>query len=95
MNLFNAPMHKIEDRRVLLQRVYDALVQDADARLNFRGNWVKLTTDETANWIAREHFAVALHALPPTIDSQVAAAKEAENLPEHSSEVEVPYSESA
>lgn len=65
MNILDAPVHKIEDRRALAQRVFDRLLDDPDAQLDFKGAWKKLSPDEQGNWEARQHFANVLFELQP------------------------------
>ena len=56
-NLCECPMHRLEDRKALLQRVYDALLADAPAVLSFKGGMHRYTSDELANWHARQTIA--------------------------------------
>ena len=61
-NLLDCPMHQIADRKVILQRVYDALLADPDAALDFKGGH-RSTADELANWETRQLVASALATL--------------------------------
>jgi hypothetical protein len=54
-NLCNRPMFKIEDRKVMVQRVHAALLADPDCRYDFKGLW-QYTPEEFGNWAARQHF---------------------------------------
>jgi len=55
-NLLDCPMYHIADRKAILQRVYESLIADPDAVLDFRGGH-RYTTDEIANWQARQSVA--------------------------------------
>ena len=55
-NLLDCPMYHIADRKALLQRVYDALIADPDAVLDFRGGH-RYTAEEIENWQARQSVA--------------------------------------
>jgi hypothetical protein len=65
MNIADAPIFKIEDRRALAQRVFDHLFADPSAVLDFKGGWKKPTPDEIGNWAARQHFARLLYDMQP------------------------------
>ena len=62
-NLLDHPTFKISDRRAILQRIYDALLNDKDAMLDFKGT-ARYTPDETANWQSRQVIADLLLAFP-------------------------------
>lgn len=64
-NLLECPIRRIEDRKNIARRVFDALMADPDARLDFRTPWRSFTEDETANWISREHFAALIYTFQP------------------------------
>jgi hypothetical protein len=53
-NLINCPTYKIDDRKAILARTLVALQADEDCRFGFKGEWRKLSTEEQANWDARE-----------------------------------------
>lgn len=53
-NILNCPTFRIDDRKVILARVYRALFEDPDCRVEFKGLQHAYTKDETANWTARE-----------------------------------------
>ena len=67
MNLLSAPTHKIEDRKAILERVHQALLSDRDARFNFKGEWKKPSTDEDANWEARQMLTQIKQTFPSTL----------------------------
>ena len=65
-NLLDHPTFKISDRRAILQRIYDALLNDKDAMLDFKGT-ARYTPDETANWQSRQVIADLLLAFPANV----------------------------
>lgn len=64
-NLLDCPMHKIEDRKSILERTFAALVDDPDAVLDFKGGH-RYTADESANWAARQTVANIITTFPPS-----------------------------
>lgn len=75
-NILDSPTYKLEDRRTILERVHQALLDNPDCYHSVRGGWKALTPDETANWEARESimalkrtFKVASDE-PPEIEPQ-------------------------
>ena len=68
-NLLSCPMFKIEDRKIMVTRVLDALLADPDCRYNLgRGTWRQMTADETANWEARELLVQIKRTFPVSTD---------------------------
>jgi hypothetical protein len=65
--LFKAPAFKLSDRRSLLQRVYDALLNDKNAVLDFKGGTHRYTADELANWQSRQVIADLIMTFPSTV----------------------------
>lgn len=72
-NLFNAPMHKLEDRKAILARVHDALLNDPDAQFNFKGEWRQPTHEQIGNWESRQAISKLSMSFPdskPPVESQ-------------------------
>jgi len=66
-NLAEAPIHRLEDRRAVLQRILEALQRDPDCRYVFRE---KLNPDEEANWEARNDVQTALREFPKILKEE-------------------------
>jgi hypothetical protein len=63
-NLLNAPTFKISDRKVIVNRVHEALLADPDCRYDFKGMWLP-THAELGNWEARQHCLVVSQSYTP------------------------------
>ena len=63
-NLCERPMHKLEDRKTMVESIYKALLDSKDAVLDFKGEMHRYTPDELANWQSRQFFADVLLTFP-------------------------------
>lgn len=68
-NLLNSPTFKIEDRRILAERILNALLADPSCRCDFKGQWKQPTADEESNWISRQFFVQLKQSFPVTAES--------------------------